>query len=189
MLGDLWSPTIGGATISSAFSGIGSPEQATVSLQSYLRSAFGVVTRVEQFAAVEWNALSPQELCASSCKPAHMFCNMNEFINPRIRDSVLERSLAGRWAVDSLRRQLSKPSAVVTNAFCHICNCHCVYPRAQVHFAGAPCVDHSSQPGAKRRGLLGSSSLPLLVWCMMRVAVQESAIVHENLVARSIVRF
>ena len=181
MLANLWSDRFGGTRFSSAFSGIGAPEQSIHSLQQYLRKAVpDVVTRVRQTSAIEWNEFSRAELKLSSLVPEHLFCDQNEFLSSSIRDVVLAKAKAQLWTTRSLWNVLSKPGSVLTNAYCEICNKHCTVEAADVHFAGTPCIDHSTQPGAKRQGVLGSSFVLLFVWCVMRTFVQEAIIVHEN---------
>ena len=183
-LASTWSSTStggGGATVSSAFSGIGAPEQALHGIQRYLAHHVpDIDTTVQQVAACDWNSYSRDELRHTASPPQHLYCDITEFVNADIRSAVHATAAAGKWTVDTLWATLSRPGATTLRAYCAQCDAMCTHPRAHVHVAGTPCIDHSTQPGAKRRGVLGASCVPLFTWIAMRHALQEPVCIHEN---------
>ncbi len=122
-----WSPA-SKASMSTAFSGIGAPEQAVHSLRAYLAHRFpSSPTSVDQVSAIEWNAFSRAELRAAPCPPRHLFCDMTEFIHPAIRKGVLARGAKSGWTTHSLWQTLSQPNAVRLVAMCDICAAPCTF--------------------------------------------------------------
>ncbi len=168
-------------TMSSAFSGIGAPEQSVHGIRSYLSHAVpGTPTMVRQIAACDWNSFSRAELAHSASPPEHMFSNIVEFISPSVRDYVVDKANCAQWTAKSLWVYLSQSGVMTLRAFCSCCRAPCKYMRARIHVAGTPCIDHSTQPGAKRRGILGASCVPLFSWMRSRHLLQEDICIHEN---------
>ncbi len=179
-LASMWAPDRK-CTFSTSFSGIGAPEQAVHHLQCYLRSKLpSSPTSVKCIGAVEWNSFSRAELIAGPHPPSHLWVNIIEFVSPAIRAGVQAKLDADQFTFNQLWHQLSQPSAIRTSAHCVLCAGDCHVSAAQLHIAGTPCVDFSTQPGAKRLGTMGGACLPFVVWLALRARVQESIIVHEN---------
>ena len=80
------------ATITSAFSGIGAPEQAQTTLAAVLHERFPDlgVQPPKNLAAIEWNSFSRNTLLGGVHKPDHCFCDVCGFINEKVRKQILE---------------------------------------------------------------------------------------------------
>ncbi len=129
-------------TMSSAFSGIGAPEQSVHDIRSYLSHAVpGTPTMVRQIAACDWNSFSRAELAHSASPPEHIFSNIVEFISPSVRDYVVDKANCAQWTAKSLWAYLSQPGVMTLRAFCSCCRAPCKYMRARIHVAGTPCIE------------------------------------------------
>ena len=170
-------------TLSTAFSGIGAPEQACHGLAQYLAEKHAVDPRKFRLycaSGVEWNAFSRAELSRHAHAPRHLFIDIAEFIHDSIRRGVQDAAAQGKWTVDSLAETLNKPGAIVPWGTCSVCNAQCQMTTSTIHCAGTPCVDFSSMPGASHMGALGPASVTLFVWIGLRLLLQEPVIIHEN---------
>ena len=147
------------ATMSTAFSGIGAPEQAMQCIACFFASTTSHSAsslHATNVAAVEYNSASREELQASPWAAQHIFIDMQEFINPAISRGLISCAKMATMTPLQMFELLVKPEAIRRAAFCVQRQRCCDMPSAAVHLAGTPCVDYSTMAGAKRLGTAGS---------------------------------
>ena len=169
-----------GSSISTAFSGIGTPEQSCDIIASHLSGIFK--TSAEPPAcdhAVELEQWNREELLRRPAPPKHIFGDVTDFLHPAVKKSVLLAVRQNGISFDQLSALLNTGKLVQRTARCYIpghtqCQCGSAY----LHLAGSPCVDFSAM-GA-RKGICGTTLLAFMVWVGLRLLIQEPVVFHEN---------
>ena len=170
--------------MTTAFSGIGAPEQAGVVLGSFLGKLYSTDRadfHMPSLAAIEWNEFSRSELVLHpGGGPQHMYADILNFLNPKIREGIKHSVRTGLLSLQGLAKVVLQPGAILRQAPCVCCGRKCSHPIGMMHVAGTPCVDYSSMPGGSHAGALGSAAVPYMVWIGMRLLLMEALIIHEN---------
>lgn len=167
-------------SLSTAFSGVGTPETTTEIIRAHLCSRGIDASAMTCTFAVEMFAQSQRELLAIPHGPECIFSNMTHFIHESIRAGVEAALDDNLMSWDDLRSLLCRAAAIAPSAYCVRHNQMCRARRACFHCAGTPCIDYSGMAGARHGGLAGKASLAFLTWAAQRIQHQEDVIIHEN---------
>ena len=167
-------------TISSAFSGIGTPELSArllvSALNSHISSLFGthVPMTVKSVWGIEKRASCQEELLHMEGGPACLFEDQAGFID------IGWSRITARSSV-SFVRNLILHGRVLPSGWClrHGDQCYCL--RADLHVAGTPCTDFSSM-NSKRKLIHGSKNKLWYAWVRHRRVLMEPVWLHENVV-------
>eukprot|EP00959_Pyramimonas_sp_CCMP1952_P133138 2783458-Pyramimonas_sp.AAC.1 len=156
--------------MSTAFSGIGAPENAMTSICSHLG-----VSPSQPLYAIEWNQECRRELSASPRRPICMFSDVNDFWSP---DRYVDQS----WTLSNFTSEIKKGGAVVlSGAYCSLHDSWtCKLTRAKLHVAGTPCPDWSSQ--GLRQGEHGSDLMATMAWTALRFELEDDIFMNENVI-------
>ena len=203
---------IGRTSMSSSFSGVGCPEHASHALSASVLANFGIVSEAtflftqekhphcrDELALLPRLSLKDLPTTAAATKqvtlddhvcqpvigqPAHcQFGEMEEFLNPRVRDRLLGNA-------DAMRFEDLEEAVVTRRDECVFikgpkCRRHkreCALTAASIHTAGTPCVTFSKMPGDRpgtKKGA-GYGVLSFMIWVAQRLMLQEQAILHEH---------
>ena len=167
---DLGSRRLADLTYSTSFSGIDAPGTALCMIGGHAQ-----LTAVHLWAA-EKDKHCCYELLMHPHSPQCLFGDVHDLIDPRIRHTLVTE--AHRMDFLDLSKIVKSGRMLIGQAPCSLHHKDCKPKRAELHVAGTPCVDFSSQ-GA-RRMLRGPSLIPLLAWAAQRLQHMEPAILHEN---------
>ncbi len=172
-------------TLSTAFSGSGTPEKSSEVMRAWLATLPGHADSTSMACkfAVESLAQSQRELAALPHPPSCIFNDMCGFIRPEIHDKLHEALNNELLDWPDLVRTMCTPNACSDYAFCTVHGKCCQASPADLHVAGTVCVDYSRTPGAKRGGTMGKACLSFLSWVNQRKRHLEKCIIHENVEA------
>lgn len=167
-----------GISISTCFSGIGSPEFASECISHFFCAMMCIPqSHVRCIAAVEKDHLARAELQASTHPPEHIFETMESFLNPFAGTrKCVNRISEMTWP--ECVKWVHQASAITACAPCLVCGDDCVYGTADMNVSGPPCTDWSTQ--GLRDGAWGATWLATCVYFMQRRQCREKALVHEN---------
>eukprot|EP00959_Pyramimonas_sp_CCMP1952_P450167 9425957-Pyramimonas_sp.AAC.1 len=170
--------------MSTAFSGIGAPENAAFMIQKSVRKYLelnhpGTEGRAIQFApqyAIECNSKAQAELSMLPEPPAHIFEDISDFVPDNLRTAF---GLNGtpQLPMSKLKNMLMKCD-VKLEARCVIHGEHCAMERSHIHIAGTHCTMHS-QFGLRKKDS-GKEMKFFWVWVAMRRKLKDVVIFHEN---------
>ena len=167
-------------TISTMFSGVGTPEHANLAITEAVGHITGSVQppHIPCIWAADWDSERRAELMAvpSESKPRCIFGDVTNFLNPKVKRSI--RDGVGFLTFAQLLRITMTPGAVVPEGWCYCHNAVCTLSPAAIHVVGPPCVDFSSQ--GSRLGLEGPAALALLCWLALRRRLEEPIIILEH---------
>jgi hypothetical protein len=169
-------------TMSSSFSGIGAPENASHSICKGLAHFLGEEVAPRNLWACEYYNHSQHELCMLPDSPPCLFGDITEFISFGVRDDL--KANASRMTYDDLIQLFfdvhtkSPTSLVGLSGFCLKHKRMCSLSQAVLHVAGTPCIAWSRL--GLRCGAKGATALAFFVWITHRLLLQEDAILHEN---------
>lgn len=161
-------------TISSAFSGIGAPELALMSIAGFLRRHVPGLADVRSTFFIERRAQSRLELMVGHA--CCCFGDMLDFLVPKIKDLMHE--YGHRLPFDKLVEIFSRTAALKRTAWCYFHKKECEARRASIHVAGTPCVAWS--PQGLQEGTSHSEVIAFLAWACQRLLLDEDAFLHEN---------
>lgn len=165
-------------TMSSAFSGIGAPEQAhTSSCQVLTTQLSRRIAPGRHLFAIEQDTECQYELQMAPTKPECLFTDMLDAIADVARP-ILE-SQAASFSYADLLKIFREPNMVKERMHCLIAGKECLVKKARVHVAGTECTAFSSQ-GARAGTADRTRTIILFAWVAQRRMVQEDVIVHEN---------
>ena len=188
--------------MSSAFSGIGHPEQCEHSMEhTFLhfykvtgRTISGTMADMKVEYTIEKDVECNNELmlipalhrheCQPSKLPCH-FGNMTEFLNPDYEHAKHLLENAENYTYEQLEEHIieKRKVSVIMRAYCKrhkkLCKCE---QSVSVHVAGTPCVSFSRMPGRRKSRRAGAdfNALHFLLWVSMRLAAMDECILHEN---------
>ena len=171
-------------TMSSAYSGIGTPETSNGMLSCACRFLFPSVShdlfRSEAYCEIDDDARE-ELLLRPDSQNACVFGDLNRFWSDKCSDAV-----AAAWRTPSSAKDLLGPAvrsnrSVVRAAWCYRHNRHCRFPSCTLHVAGSSCTDHSQF--GDQLALSGHTLIPKLAWIAQRRAIQEPLVLVENVVA------
>ena len=167
-------------TISTAFSGIDAPgtglEMAILELSHRVGRS---IPPPKHLQAIEWFTESQYELMIHPNAPSCIFNDISEFLVKGVRP--LARQLRGPATAQVLGPVIKTGRAIAPSAYCIRHKCMCELQCARIHIAGTPCTDFSKM--GQQKEVSGGTTLHLLVWIGMRLKLQESVIIQENVVA------
>lgn len=172
-------------SLSTAFSGVRSPETAANVLRFRLGQRLGYEIKNNNGKLghmVEWDKSCQQEcLLAASVEGSCLFGDINQFYRPELQETVLPQLMKKPGvAVQTLTPLILSGRAVVTSGNCLYHGKVCPMRTCQRHCAGTSC-----KPFSKRGTQLGTSDIDMistLCWYALRRALQESDISQENVV-------
>lgn len=163
-------------TLSSAFSGIATPELSARLLVSALNSHTSAPRpmTVTSIFAIEKRESCQEELLHMEHGPTCLFRDQTEFIG------IDWSQITSSSSVDFVRSLILK-GRVSANGWCirHGHQCPCL--KAHLHIAGTPCVDFSAM-NSKRKQISGDKNKLWYAWVCHRRALMEPVWLHENVV-------
>ncbi|CAE7035549.1 unnamed protein product [Symbiodinium sp. CCMP2592] len=194
-------------TMSTSFSGIDAPTTAFLSLGLGLCQSLDLsadhLPRPRSTFAVEWQASCQQELLRHPHAAEHVFGDINDFFRPTLRTKL--DSIVAEGKIHSVLWPLIKSgNAMRKEAFCvkhqkmcqvlrcrviplvrwlaaAPCLCHGMLVQvdtARCHCGGTPCTDYSIR--GLQLGTEGTTFVPFLAFCGMRIVLQEPVVIQEN---------
>ncbi len=159
-----------GFSMSTAFSGIGSPEHAMGSILRHLGSG-----SVKHLYGIEIFQESRRELFCLPTPHGCLFDDVNRFWN-------VDHDVDDTWSCDELTQLIRGGDAVVTGPGGGWCCTHqsttCCLKPASLHIGGTPCPDWSTQ--GVREGEFGDDLLATLAWVAMRYQLEDDLWLNEN---------
>ena len=172
-------------TTTTAFSGIGAPEQAAWYLVQWMLASFsGYADLPATFEilnvmhAIEWDLHCQDELLAGKHPPQCLFSDITEFITAEVFKRL--KKCCHKLTLPQLVQQMR------TGQFCQLsgpeCKVHkrpCRLQRGHLHIGGPPCTDWSSQ-WYKHLKSLGPTYIATLAWFCLRLELREECVIHEN---------
>ena len=132
-------------TLSSAFSGVGGVEQASLMLTSCRAMFLGSSFKMENLFGIEMRAQSRYELAAFPEPPRCIFGDITDAIRADFRSAL--RSNAAKMRYTDLERIFRSPNILADDMVCY--GAHgdghrrCRVRRATMHWASTPCVSFS----------------------------------------------
>ena len=140
------------------------------------RPALGQVTNEY---AIEWLHESQQELLHRPNPPRHLFGNINQFWAPPLRSTIMElERTQPKNILEILGPAVRSGRATTKFGWCLVCKRECELAETDVHSAGTPCRDFSSQ--GLQEGLNGAHTIYLLCYIGLRMLLQEAVCIQEN---------
>jgi hypothetical protein len=170
--------------ISSAFSGILTPELAAQMFASAVNTQFGfdagdglVVVNVQ---AIECHGPCQEEILHMPAGdiPTHVYTDILCFLPASIRDDLKQMNEATDAELDAMKHRILQ-CTLQTTAWCCRRGGYCTMLPSDLHIAGTPCVDFSSM-NASRKLSRGPKMKLYWVWIKMRRTYLERVWVHEN---------
>lgn len=163
-------------SVSTAFSGVGTPELSIRLLASALNSHTGatVPLLIEYLFGIEKRESCQEELLHLYDGPQCLFADQIGFIcdGSRVKDD----------SPPAFVRKVVFESRVFDSLWCIRHGDTCVCRRADLHIAGTPCTDFSSM-NSKRKLLSGNKNRYYFAWVRHRRHLREPTWVHENVVS------
>lgn len=171
-------------SMSTAFSGIGSPEVASNMLHAALslRLPKKTIKRPVVLSQVEWDAEAQQELLLlgeefDTC----LFGDIFTFFRDDIRDSINVVKERPAHALEVLAPVIASGNSMTRFGYCLRHKKMCGLKTAHRHRAGTSCTAYSTQ-GARGHHA-DVTIIYFLAWCGLRLLLQEAEIVQENVKA------
>ena len=168
-------------TMSTAHSGIGTPETANIMLSEAVRFLYpqvqGDLFHTKAMCEIDQDARE-ELMHRDECPDACVFGDINTFWHPLCADVVDQAWKEPRSAWTLLGPAVKSGRAVVRNAYCWRHKTTCSYPSCDLHIAGSSCTDHSGM--GDRLALDGHTSIPKLCWIAQRRLLQEAMVMVEN---------
>ena len=174
-------------SLSTAFSGIGSPEVANNVFHHELQLRLGSMDAVKKpkcLHMIEWDHEAQCELMLlgeedDSC----LFSDISQFWRPELRDIIDALSKSPSMSLEIIGPILSEGKAMLHHGNClrhsHLRNGkRCCLKMAKRHIAGTSCTAYSSK--GSRVGELDQTILHFLAWVGLRLHLQEPDICQEN---------
>ncbi len=156
-------------TLSTAFSGIGEPENALMSIANYLGVGHG-----DNVFAIEWDQECRRELASLDRPPLCIFHDINDFWCD-------EKRVRAWWSLENYERCIKSGRSLKLSgqAWCGVHQSYeCRLKVASCHLGGTPCPDWS--PQGKERGEDGTDLMSTMAWAAMRWELEEDFWVNEN---------
>ncbi len=187
---DMTASCISGLTMSTSFSGIAAPEVAMNSVFLTVRHFAKSYMPNDQHPRTLWccdcdakcraelGVLIDNSIQLQCGTDTCVFGDITDFIRPNVKDVLISQS--HRMTPEDFTK-VCKQSFVCQRAYCHRHQCDCDAQTAFMHVAETPCPDWSRYQH-ERKGQRGSSSLCFFTWVSQRRLLQESCILHENVV-------
>ena len=170
-------------SLSTAFSGIRSPETAMALLRNRLSSRLGREVanqngRLQH--SIEWNSHSQAEcLVGADLDDSCVFGDIAQFYVESIRSNVLPELLNHpAMAIAALTPLIMSGRAVQSTGFCLRHNKSCALKTCRRHIAGTSCKPFSRRGAGL--GVCDGDILYTLSWVALRRLLQESDVTQEN---------
>ena len=167
-------------SMSTAFSGIGCPEQVHYmgcrALAKILETEYATLRHLW---SLEFDAECNYELAMSPARPMCRFGDIAEGIDVKVRDRLL--LAAESIPYDELSATFKAANVMTARMHCLSHGKACALKRACLHVAGTECI-HFSKAGP-RPGTQCKRMVYFLCWVHQRRRVQEDFILHENVEA------
>ena len=173
-----------GATISSAFSGIGGAEVAACIIAHAFAHFFDSPADRQGLRSL-WT-LDSNEECRNELKmlwhdAAHAsHCVFDDILDLLSEKAEILKKNATKLSPDDLIKIIKTGKAVSSKAWCHMHGAYCTLRKATIHVAGTPCPGWSPQRGGHLDAGGRPDFMAYLVWCGHRLLLQEDFIIHEN---------
>ena len=166
-------------SVSTAFSGIGTPELACSTIgksaRRFVASQWSgppgdvpVALSFQQVWACEKSSKARAELLISPSKPQHLYQDIKSFL------PAGARRLAEKGGLHLPGQAMTS----CTQSTCLVCKGTCSPESTLLHIAGSPCQDFSSY--GKRLGQLGPRMGDFQAWAAMVLTLAFAVVVHEN---------
>ena len=187
-------------TLSTSFSGIGSPELASHYICMFFLYLLGRSCLGESYPvclpvlwACEIDIGCQDELRNSKFAPMHLFDDILSFLKPQLASRLLSR--IHEFSLGQLCDMIKEGNICKNSAGCIICSGkvsrrgrrsqtrrkECVANPAKVHAGGTPCIDFSPQWHA-HQAEKGDAFITLFAFMAQRAEQREEICIHENVV-------
>ena len=164
----------GGLSISTCFSGLGTPEVCAEALVTALRSRSGIDVDIKSVLAFDLSPASRKVLISDPCISA-----VGADLLGLWPAAVRERLARGFDTLQDLFRYAVGVSTSLRLTFwCHASQSEKGIDLGQIHVAGSPCTDFSTM--GKRRGFRGPTSAALITWVLLVRRHRLWIVIHEN---------
>ncbi len=164
-------------TVSTAFSGIGCPEQVHYADCAALSCITGAACELRHLWSLEVDQECRYEEAMSPGRAACRFCDMGSGINDRIRSPVLGKCT--ELSYSHLVKIFKEPNSVKSEMHCEVHGRSCPLRRAQLHVAGTERI-YFSICSPTKPGTRGARTVYFIAWAAQRLRVEEEFILHEN---------
>ena len=162
--------------MSTAFSGIEAPGVARNCQAIAVTARTGRQIRPVTLSTIEIDKEAQQELLIQ--QNGCVFEDLNDFYVPFLQPVVRQLLKTPAKAYDVLKPSVVAGVAVRAEAHCLRHGRRCKLLPAHVHVAGTCCQDHSDF--GNKAALSGKSTPALLAWISLRLLLQETQIIQEN---------
>ena len=176
-------------TLSTAFSGIGSPETAANVIASFLAFELQDDPKMKNFdvgklhmkciSAFEYDSHCVSELTLHPGGAQCIFADISDCLIPSVK-KIIKEAVAKKQVppMKFMKSILSTPHCLNLKQWCARHNRICEVKSGKFHIAGPPCVDFSSLGAGKATD--GDTMLPWYAWVALRLHFMEPMILHEN---------
>ena len=158
-----------GFTMSTAFSGIGAPENALHAIMCHLGCECS-----RPLCNIEWDLECRRELCALPHPPMCLFDDINQFWNETI-------DMGSISSVSQYEKLIKSGIGILPHGWCLLHLRTCKLQTAECHIGGTPCPDWSSQGSRNKEA--GPDAMATMAWIGQRYTLEEPIWINENVAA------
>jgi site-specific DNA-cytosine methylase len=158
-----------GFTMSTAFSGIGAPENALHAIMCHLGCECS-----RPLYNIEWDLECRRELCALPHPPMCLFDDINQFWNETI-------DMGSISSVSQYEKLIKSGIGILPHGWCLLQLRTCKLQTAECHIGGTPCPDWSAQGSRNKEA--GPDAMATMAWIGQRYTLEEPIWINENVAA------